>query len=175
MKTFIYCLVFVFLGSIITSCDKDDINHQNDFEKSVNAWLDFKETSNNSYEFVVPGASWTGLRWETTIQVAEGTIMQRHFKFTSTVDLTAEIPEEELEWTENESEINSRTNTIAAQALTLDEIYEKAKREWLIDRNNAKTFFEAENEGLISTCGYVENGCMDDCFVGISLKNIRKL
>ncbi|GGW34686.1 hypothetical protein [Arenibacter certesii] len=173
MKIIFYSIVFVILGSIITSCDKDDINHQNDFEKSVNAWLDFKEKSNNSYEYVVQGTSWTGLRWETTIQVAEGTTIQRHFKYTSTEGLTADIPEEELEWTENGSGINSRTNTIAAQALTLDEIYEKAKKEWLIDRKNTKTFFEAENDGLISSCGYVENGCMDDCFVGISLKNIR--
>jgi len=175
MKTLLYSIVFLFLGSTTNSCDKDDINHQNDFERSFDTWLDFKKSSNNSYEYKVPGSSWTGLRWETTIWVSKGTIIQRHFKYTSTKDLAADIPEKELEWTENESDIHSHTNTNAAQALTMDEIYEKAKTEWLSVRKNAKIYFEAENDGLISTCGYVEEGCMDDCFIGINLKDIIKL
>lgn len=175
MKTLFYSFIFLILGSTVTSCEKDDINHQSDFEKSYHMWLDFKKLSNNSYEYTVPGSSWTGQRWETTIQVSEGNIIQRHFKHTSSTDLATDVPQEELEWTENGNDINSRINTSAAQALTLDEIYEKAKTEWLIDRKNVKTYFETKNDGLISTCGYVENGCMDDCFIGISLKNIKKL
>ena len=77
-------------------------------------------------------------------------------------------------------EINGRfwatvQNSNAADALTLDEIYSKAKNEWLVKRKNVTNYFEAKNDGLISTCGYVEKGCVDDCFAGITIKSIQSL
>ncbi|WP_255474197.1 hypothetical protein [Flavobacterium sp. SLB02] len=42
-------------------------------------------------------------------------------------------------------------------------------------RKNVTNYFEAKNDGLISQCGYVEKGCMDDCFVGITIKSIERL
>jgi hypothetical protein len=55
----------------------------------------------------------------------------------------------------------------------LDEIYEKARSNWLKKRGNAKTYFEAKNDGLISSCGYAEDGCQDDCFNGINITSIE--
>ena len=86
----------------------------------------------------------------------------------------SDIPQEALEWTENEAEIGTHKNQ-GAEALTLDEIYNKAENEWLIKRKNGKAYFESENNGLISSCGYVVNGCMDDCFVGIRIEIIGVL
>ncbi len=120
-------------------------------------------------------STWTGSSWKTTLTVCNGTLVQRHFKYTATEGLADTIPEEELEWTENENEIGDHEHTGAAAPLTLDEIYAKAEQEWLLKRENAKTYFETKNNGLISTCGYVENGCMDDCFIGISIKRIEVL
>ena len=57
--------------------------------------------------------------------------------------------------------------------LTFDQIYEKARTEWLVKRENATTYFEAENNGLISKCGYVDDGCQDDCFIGIQISSIK--
>lgn len=37
------------------------------------------------------------------------------------------------------------------------------------------TYFETKNNGLISTCGYVENTCADDCFIDITITRIAKL
>ena len=59
--------------------------------------------------------------------------------------------------------------------LTFDHIYEKARSEWLIKRENAKTYFEANNNGLISSGGYVEEGCQDDCFIGINIAFVEEL
>lgn len=78
-----------------------------------------------------------------------------------------------MAWIEYENEINSHENIVAAAPLTLDEVYGKAKNEWLIKRKNVKTYFEANNGGLISTCGFVEDGCMDDCFRGIRIAYIE--
>lgn len=174
MKNKIYFITLLLIGSLISSCSSDDeLNYQNDFENSQNAWLNFKESSNNFYKYTVSGGSvFTTYGWETTITVSNGIIIQRDFTYTGNPE---NIPEDKLEWTENENEINSHEYSSAADALTLDEIYNKAEQEWLIKRDNAKTYFETKNNGLISLCGYVENGCMDDCFVGITIKSIEAL
>jgi len=174
MKNIFY-FITLFLISALTFCcsSDDDLDYQNDFKKSQKEWLNFKESSNNSYKYVVSGGSvFTTYGWETTITVSNGIIMQRHFKYTGNPE---NIPENQLEWTETKTEINSEEhkNTPAATALTLDDIYMKAKNDWLIKRKYATSYFETKNSGLISMCGYVENGCMDDCFTGITIKSIE--
>lgn len=176
MKSRIYLITVLLIGNLMASCEKSDLEYEDDFQNSRNAFLDFKESSNNSYKYVVLGGSvFTSYGWETTITVSNGTITERHFRYTSNTELPDTIPEEEVEWTENEGEINNREFTGAAEALTLDELYDKAQKQWLLKRDNAKVYFEAENNGLMSTCGYVEEGCMDDCFNGITIKSIQEL
>lgn len=162
------------IGSLLVSCSSDDdLNYQNDFDKSHDAWLNFKEQSGNSYKYTVVGSSWVGFSWETTLTVVDGKITQRRFKYTAPDDLGT-IPEDEVEWIENGAELG-RHQYQAADLLTLDAIYAKAKNEWLIKRKDATTYFETDNDGMLSTCGYVINGCMDDCFIGIHIKAIEYL
>lgn len=170
----IYLLVVVLLASFILSCSSDDeISYLDDFHKSSIAWQKFKEVSKNSYEYTVSGGSvFTPYGWETTLTVLNGVLVQRHFRYTGN---PTSIPTEELGWTESKDEINTHKGTVATRALTLDKVYEKAITEWLIARKDAKIFFEAKNGGLISSCGYVKNGCMDDCFIGIRIKSIKAL
>lgn len=171
MKNNIYIIAFLMIGSLVISCSTDyDLNYQNNYEESHKAWLDFKKLSGNSYQYTVVGSSWTGFRWETTITILKGEAVERHFKFSDPDD----VPDQNVEWIEKGQEVGSHQDQ-AAEALTLDEIYAKVKKEWLIKRENAKVYFETDYNGLISTCGYVENGCMDDCFVGIKIKNIERL
>lgn len=172
MKNKIY--LFIFIGSLVISCSNDDdLNYKNEFEKSHKAWLDFKEHHADSYRYTVVDNSWVGFSWETTITVVDGQVTQRHFKYTSPDDLN-DIPEEEIEWIENGSKVGSHKNQ-AAEPLTMDQVYTKAEKEWLIKRKNAKTYFETGKNKLIFSCGYVVNGCMDDCFIGIHVKNIEFL
>jgi len=42
-------------------------------------------------------------------------------------------------------------------------------------RKDASVYFEAKNNGMISSCGYVQDGCMDDCFNGINIASIGLL
>ncbi|NHE56867.1 hypothetical protein G9Q97_08585 [Cyclobacterium sp. GBPx2] len=162
------------IGSLFFSCVSNVLEHQNDFEISENAWMDFKKSSDNSYTYTVVFGSWVGFSWETTLTVIDGSISKRHFKYTTLPeDLSEAIPEEELEWTENETELGSHQN--GAEPMTLDEVYTKAQLEWLVERENAITYFERENNGMISTCGYVENNCVDDCFTGIKIARIEAL
>lgn len=174
MKKTFYILTLLIINIFLFSCSSDDdLNYQNDFEKSKSAWLDFKASSNNSYQYVVYGTSFfIHHRWETTITVSNGIVVQRDFIY---IDKPEYMPEEDWQWTENANEINTHSSFIAASPLTLDEIYNKAEKEWLIKKKNTTPYFETENNGLISTCGYNKKGCVDDCFIGIKIKSITML
>ncbi|KGL62435.1 hypothetical protein [Polaribacter sp. Hel1_85] len=176
MKNNTYLIILFLTGILTSSCESNDLDYQNDFEISKEAWLNFKESSNDSYKYEVHrGSVFTPYGWVTMITVLNGEIIERHFKYTSGAE--DYVPSDELEWTENQNEINSleNENKSAFYALTLDELYEKSEQEWLIKRKDATSYFESENNGLISTCGYVEDGCMDDCFNGVIIKNIVAL
>jgi hypothetical protein len=77
------------------------------------------------------------------------------------------------QWTEAENQLS--THETGAAPVTLDKIYETAKQDWLQKRDNASTYFETNNRGMISLCGYVPDGCQDDCFQGITISFIEAI
>ncbi|MBL7558876.1 hypothetical protein JAO71_03585 [Olleya sp. YSTF-M6] len=173
MKNKAYLIILLLIGSIFNSCDSDDLEYQDKFEISQKTWLNFKESSNNSYKYIVTLGSWVGFVWETTIIVENGIVTQRDFEYTVTDGISTDIQPDEIQWTETGSEIGSHEN--GAEPITLDEVYDKAQNDWLIERSNTTTYFETENNGMISTCGYENNQCEDDCFIGIRIKVIETL
>ncbi|MDN6280697.1 MAG: hypothetical protein L0J45_06805 [Psychroflexus sp.] len=173
MTSKFYFIILLCIGSLIYSCKSSAIEYQSTFETSQKAWLEFKESTDNSYQYTVSKNFWTGSRWETQITVENGIITERNFKYTSTRGLSDDFPKNKHKWVETKKEIGTHEN--GAEALTLDEIYRRAEHAWLIERENAKTYFMTENNGLISTCGYVENRCADDCFRGVTIDHIESL
>ena len=173
MKNKIYLFALILIGSLFNACGSDDLQYQDKFETSQKTWLKFKESSNNSYKYTVMVSSWSGFSWETTLTIENGIIVQRDFEYTSTEAQSTDMQKDEHQWTETGSEIGAHEN--GAEPITLQEIYNKAKKDWLIARNNTTTYFETKNNGMISTCGYVDNQCADDCFVGVIIKNIEAL
>lgn len=173
MKANIYLLLLLLTGALFTGCKKSDIAYENDFNASVQSWMNFKAASGNSYRYVVNFSSWAGFSTKTVITVKEGKVVQRSFTGQRRIDSLPGQVEIYEQWTEDESKIGSHGNAYPPQ--TLDEIYQTAKDRWLIKRSNAQTYFKAENNGMISSCGFVEKGCMDDCFQGIYIGLIEKI
>ncbi|WP_318309230.1 hypothetical protein [Flagellimonas crocea] len=166
-------IAILILAQCLVSCESDNLEHYDEFIVSLRAWENFKESAKNSYRYTVNQGSWVGFSSKTTITVESGTITERSFQFTNTGGISSEIPEDELEWTETADEIGFHAN--GAAPLTMDEVYDKAKNDWLRNRTDATPYFETMDNGLISTCGYVEKGCIDDCFVGIHIESIDPL
>ena len=173
MKQTPLLLFLLFFGLIFFSCKK--MEYANSFEKSYQEWLSFKNGSGNSYRYKVLRSSWIGLSWQTDITVSGGKVIQRSYKVIPTNGAVVDIPVGEREWIENGDEVNAHENTPAANAVTLDQIYEEARNNWLKKRSNSTTYFEAKNNGLISSCGYSDNDCTDDCFNGINIISIETL
>ncbi|WP_207514588.1 hypothetical protein [Longitalea luteola] len=158
----------------VSACKKDGIKEAFEYRQSYSAWQQFKETTGNSYTYEVVSGSWIGLGYYTTITVKAGKVTERKYilKGDTARNGTVAILRE---WVEDESQVGSHTADAAAPAVTLDDIYARAKNEWLAGPDDADYFFETENDGMISTCGYVPHGCADDCFRGIHISYIRSL
>ncbi|WP_147243401.1 hypothetical protein [Chitinophaga flava] len=168
----VYLFVLMLTGILFVSCKKDKIAYDNDFKKSYDAWMNFKASSNNTYRYGVSFASWTGSSSVTVITVKEGKVIMRSYVAKDRDPGSNQVVTKE-EWTEDESSIGS--HGAGFSMLTLDEIYKKAKDEWLIKRDNANSYFEAQNNGMISRCGYVEKTCADDCSIGVNIIFIEKI
>jgi len=82
---------------------------------------------------------------------------------------------EYLSWSESEKELGKYNGLGATEIMTLDDVYTRAKGEWLVAQEKKKIFFETKNNGMISSCGYVIGNCQDDCFIGINISDIKAL
>ncbi len=172
MKNRYYLFTAVLMGLLFASCKKDDIAYNNDFERSYRALANYKASTGNSYRYTVNTSSWIGATSQTIITVESGRVTHRSYVLKSFANNSNMLVVRE-EWTENETTLNTHSN--GAATMTLDEIYEKAKTEWLLKRKDATTYLETENDGMISLCGYVPDNCADDCFTGIHISLIEKL
>jgi hypothetical protein len=170
-KTFLLLLAVL----MIAACKKDSISHENDFAVSYRAWLNYKQAVNNSYSYVVQVGSWTGYGTETVLHITNGKITGRTYK-AYRLEQNASGPPTNVvlkTWVEDPSTLNTHPQD-GAVLLTLDEVYAKAKSVWLAaDKKTNDVYFEASNNGLISSCGFVPQGCQDDCFDGITITSIK--
>lgn len=163
-------LLFLIFTIILSSCKKD--KYETEFETSLKKWNEYKASVNNNYSYIAFTASSTGFvstYVQTTITVKNGIVVGRMYEvgFSSTGPL-------QKAWTEDAGTLNTHQN--GAPAITLDDIYTKAKDDWLKVDNRIKLItLETDSNGLISACGYSEKGCMDYCFTGVHIKSITSI
>ena len=202
LKNLLFLFLITFLSS---SCEKDDIEFNSEYESSLKAFNTFKAQNNNSYRYVESGYTYDGFSWETTITVKNGTVVKREYQYLvfnrfekpatgwteNDLDkIIADGPESYFEalkeegisfldilsFTEENGKFTGQSKYPRAfSAITLDEIYERAKNEWLIKNDNVNVSFENNNNGMISLAGFWPKGCMDDCFSGVKIKLIEPL
>lgn len=167
-----YYLILCLILSLCSACKKDKTGIEANFNNSYQAWIDFKTTHHNSYRYQLVQASWTGNSSETTITVKNGQVVGRKY-----VAKMIERPSNTIviykQWEEDLQSLHSHNEGMKGQ--TLDEIYQKAKTDWIIKRADAWTTFESKNNGMISAAGYSEKNCTDDCFIGVNISFIEKL
>jgi hypothetical protein len=171
-KLYLFIIIILFSA---TSCKKDNIANESEFNKSSTQWLNFKSKVNNSYTYTTNFGSWTGYGVEVKIGVSNGKIISRDF-ISSKFKQNGTIERDTIkQWHEDADHINTHSND-AGESLTLDDVYQKAKTVWLkADKKANDIYFEVRNNGMISNCGFVPKGCQDDCFNGISITAITAL
>lgn len=168
----LFTLLTILTLLAVSACNKDGVKYAFQLQQSNNALQQFKKANNNSYSYQVTFGSWTGYYTETTITVKEGKVIERAFASKERLGNNQTLTPLE-DWIEDETQLG--THTLGFHPLTLDEVYKKAKEDWLKERDNANTYLETKNNGMISLCGYSLKQCQDDCFQGIVIKFIRPL
>jgi hypothetical protein len=156
---------------LCVACKKDANNSK--IDESRNKWQSFKASVNNSYSYVVHFTSWTGSFRETEITVQNGKVTKRTFKAGEREPNSPQRVTTQT-WTETGSEIGSHDD-YAAKPITLDQIYAQAPKMIDVSKEKNDIYFSVDDRGLISSVGYVPKGCQDDCFNGISIKDIKAL
>jgi hypothetical protein len=165
-------LILLTAITMLSACKKDGIAKKDEFETSFEKLQDFKKSSANSYTYITKTGSVFGYSSTTTITVTKGVITGRDYKAYRLNDDHQSVLYQS--WAETQTTLGSHTG--GGEAFTLDQIYDKAKNEWLkADTKTNKIYFETDANGLISSCGYVPNGCQDDCFNGITISSIQAL
>lgn len=172
MKRARYLVMLLLTTSLFTACKKSHTPYVHELQDSYRSWTDFKASSGDSYRYTVYTGSWTGSTSQTIITVQSGKVTRRSYEI-KTPGPGSNVLVVRDKWEEDELTLN--THTSGADAITLDAIYERAKTEWLIERDDATAYFEAKNNGMISTCGYTPDNCVDDCFRGIHITLIERL
>lgn len=142
--------------------------HGYDFRESKTAWRNLKKEHGNSYVYTILEQSWTGHGSETTLVVDEGKVKERHYVefIISDEDGSKSITDSYKET--SKKEIGSHSS--GAPPYTIDDLYRTCLSKYLtVDHDANEVFFETDEDGVMMLCGYVPNGCQDDCFRGIRI------
>lgn len=202
MKKIIYILL---LTLTVFACKSSDVESSNQLDDSFKKFKEFKKESNNSYQYQTNTSFMTEMSTTTTITVINGKVVKREYlvkifngfvpksevgwtdqeietiyakqdEFFKNYLISKNITlKEYLAWSEYENELGKYNDLGATPIMTLDEVYSKAKSEWLVKQVNKKIFFETNNKGMISSCGYILGNCQDGCFTGINISYIKAL
>lgn len=178
MKTFKYiALSMLSIGILTSSCAKKDA-FSSEYDKSLKAFESFKASANNNYSYIAVERPINFAYSETKLTVKDGLVTARDYWFYEyKVSGTSGTGSYQLskEWHETADKLNSHGGE-GANLYALDQIYSRAKTEWLPqDKDRYDIFFEANNDGMISKAGYQrKSGCTEGCFIGAEIKSISK-
>lgn len=159
---------------LLQSGKSTDSKEAKGYQQSYEKWLSDKAAHKDSYQYIVTFSSWAGFGENTTLTVNRGVVTGRKYEaWKQKADKPGE-KEITMQWTESASDLNSHQEGAAAQ--TLEQVYQQCSTNWLgVDTSRNTVYFEHENNGLLSLCGYVPKDCADDCFTGVRVAELSWL
>lgn len=159
------------------------------YEQSLKLWEQQKVAHQNSYEFSMVWGSFSGYSNTTTITVKNGEIVKRAYK--EYIPKHMKAGRKAQKWVEKGEDIGIHKE--GKEAITLDNVYNYAKglvgnskepktseveldgEKIILTLPKINVYISTGNQGLISTAGSRPEGCMDDCFSGYKIRDIKWL
>jgi hypothetical protein len=159
---------------LLAACSKDTVSPSGvSYQQSLSNWYAYKYQLKNNYTYTVATYSWIGTRTETKLTVQSGKVTARDYKATRQIAQNSPVDSVYKAWTETAANLNTHGQYEGAEILTMDEVYTKAKNVWLkADVSANRVIFDTDSKGILSSCGYTPINCADDCFNGITIKEI---
>ncbi|WP_150936197.1 hypothetical protein [Pseudotamlana haliotis] len=155
------------------SCDTGDNTSEliTDFNESEANWEELKSINGNSYSYQTTFSSWAGFGNMTELKIVDGVVNSRFYE---EYEINETNGEKEVINTYLEEGTDLGSHEAGAEILTIDELYNTCLSDYLIvDSKNNVLYFETKLEGIMSLCGYVPEGCGDDCFSGIQINSFN--
>ncbi len=179
------------------------IDHESAYKKSLKKWENFKSESNNSYTYVIETYRFfSSPPSRITLTVENGILTKRSgYKMDlfavqrpesgwtkenirealiSTNMDNARIEEmltadfiANMEWEEDQNNLGKYDPKDLA--MTIDQIYQKAKDTWLVPTKDSDAIFETENKGIISLVGITLKPYEDVPFNGVRIVSVTAL
>lgn len=179
------------------------INHESAYKKSLKKWENFKSESNNSYTYVIETYRFfSSPPSRITLTVENGILTKRSgYKMDlfavqrpesgwtkenirealiSTNMDNARIEEmltadfiANMEWEEDQNNLGKYDPKDLA--MTIDQIYQKAKDTWLVPTKDSEAIFETDNKGIISLVGIKLKPYEDVPFNGVRIVSVTAL
>ncbi len=175
-------LLILLLITTLMSCEKNETNKLSvlttlkgesglSYNESLSKWAGLKSKNGNTYVYQTTFTSWTGFGSVTELKVIDGIVTSRIYQEFETNETNGQ---HEIIDSYSETKVDLGIHEKGAKPLTIDELYNTCASEYLIvDEKNNTLYFETELNGLMTMCGFVPNGCMDDCYRGISINSFK--
>jgi hypothetical protein len=165
-------LLSIILAFVSVSCEDRMTSRRKDaYDNSYKQWLKLKNLNGDSYEYQTTFGSWTGYGRQTAIQVRNGAVVSRSC-FSYLLNQQTLTKDTVDYYFEQENEIGS--HNCGAAPLTVDELYDTCAKEYLrVNEKENTVYFETKGDGLLNMCGFVPDGCMDDCYTGITVDTVK--
>ncbi|WP_052825764.1 hypothetical protein [Neotamlana nanhaiensis] len=164
-KTLIFLVLLCSL-----SCSNEEMK---DYNESLRNWNSLKEDNGNSYKYTTSWGSWAGFGGKTTMTIQDNQVISRFYESFKIDGATGELTIIET-FEETLETLNS--NNAGSPPLTIDELYDSCLENYLkVNKNKNTIYFETNDFGLISTCGFVPDNCVDDCFTGFRIDSFEWL
>jgi hypothetical protein len=168
-KLFLLPAIFAIIS--VSCWDSPTSKRKEAYNNSYSQWVKLKKLNGESYDYQTTFGSWAGHGTHTVIQVRNGAVAARNCYVYLFDDETLRKDTTDS-YFETGSEIGSYQ--FGAAPLTVDELYDTCVRKYLkVNEKENTVYFETSGDGLLNLCGYVPDGCMDDCFFGVKIDTIK--
>lgn len=203
MKSLLTLISMMLLLFSCSKDESLSIEHESAYKRSLKKWEEFKSKNNNSYTYVIEtDRIFSILPSRITLTVENGILTKRSgYKkdlqvvqrpetgwtaenireaLISTNMDNAQIEEmltadfiANMEWKEDQNNLGKYDPK--GLAMTIDQIYQKAKDTWLVPSKDNESIFETDNNGIISLVGIKLKPYEDIPFNGVRIVSVTSL
>ena len=159
--------------AILMSCDTETPAWQRKGESNISyteslaTWRDLRDQHGNDYVYQTYTSSWIGVQTTTTLTVTDGVVVRRDYERQMRND--AGQYELTLSYSETSGDVGSHEE--GAEPVTIDKLYQTCVGKYLnVDENRNQIYFDTEETGIMTNCGYTPDNCQDDCYTGFRIE-----
>ena len=137
------------------------------YQESIDAWGELKVTNGDSYIYQTTHTSWSSHGNTTEIRVDDGVVTTRIYQ---EFKINPSNSDRTITYSYREDGDGVGSNPKGAEPLTIDELYQTCIKDFMTaDVETNTVYFQTTTEGLMTLCGFVPEGCADDCYHGIRI------